>query len=220
MRPQRHSNRGIFMTKSTFGNLFGTTLILSLSSIAMAEEPTISSFDDEFDFIDEGAQNAAQRSDEVTGASDSFDIYDDDDDDFGDFQLSAPIAEADTSIPRLPYPVAGRDPLDGNYAPEIVFTDRDSVVVELPVLITRSPADFSGDFWLNAELLVNGEKAGESRQWFGEASLAQSGPTIAFVMMLAPVNEAVGEVVIQVSRQAGEEAATALFSKSINYNIQ
>jgi hypothetical protein len=208
------------MTKRSINNLFGATLMLSFSSVALADEPTISSFDDEFDFIDEGAANAAHRLNEATEESDSFDLYDDDEDDFGDFQLSAPVVAADSSVPRLPYPVAGRDPLDGNYAAEIVFTDRDSVVVELPVLISRSPADFTGEFWLNSELFINGEKAGESRQWFGNASLAQSGPTIAFVKMLAPVNDALGEVEIQVSRQAGDQEATPLFSQSINYNIQ
>jgi len=205
---------------TSISNLFGASLLISFSTLAMAEEPTVSSFDDEFDFIDEGEANAAQRLNSSTDDSDSFDLYDDDDDDFGDFQLSAPVVSTESSIPRLPYPVAGRDPLDGNYGAEIVFTDRDSVVVELPVLISRSPADFSGDFWLNSELIINGEKAGESRQWFGSASLAQSGPTIAFVKMLAPVNEAVGEVEIQISRQAEDQEATPLFSQSINYNIQ
>jgi hypothetical protein len=208
------------MTKTSFGSLFGSSLLLAFSSLALAEEPVISSFDDEFDFIDEGEANAAHRLNSASHESDSFDLYDDEDDDFGDFQLSAPVLTADSSIPRLPYPVAGRDPLDGNYALEIVFTDRDSVVVELPVLIARSPADFSGEFWLNAELIINGEKAGESRQWFGSASLAQSGPTIAFVKMLAPVGEAVGEVEVHVTRQSGDQASTPLFSQSISYNVQ
>ena len=196
------------------------TFLALFSGLAHANEsdPSVSSIDDEFAFIDEGVRNAAASVDE---SQDSFGFYDDEDEDFGDFQLSAPMPAANHTVSPLPYSVAGRTPLSGNYAPEAIFIDRDSVVTELPVLVARSSADYTNDFWIVGEIYVDGTKVTESRQWFGEASFAVAGPTVAFVKMLAPVPGTEGEIEIRVSKVEGEaNESTALFNQSLQYALQ
>ena len=62
-----------------------------------------------------------------------------DDEEFDDFELRP---KAPRVAPRLPYSLAGKAPLGDNYDATVVFSERDAVVVELPVLVARSPADF------------------------------------------------------------------------------
>ena len=82
----------------------------------------------------------------------------------------APPAAAASS---LSLSVVGKTPLQDNYLPKVVATDRDSIVVELPVLLGRARADFGGEpYWLVAGVYVDGVKVAESRQYVTASSLA------------------------------------------------
>ncbi|MCP4804437.1 MAG: hypothetical protein GY913_01570 [Proteobacteria bacterium] len=191
------------------------TLLAFISAPAMAQD-ALASTDDEFDFLIEGDKNAELLAAESTPDADSFDLYDtEDDDDFADFTLrvEAPAERAPT-VDRMPFGGVGRTALTGNYDAEVVHTDRDSVVVELPVLVAQSGADFSESFWLVGEVLVDGHKVAESRQLVTGSSVALSGPTVAFMKIQAPVTSQSGSIEVRVSKDEGE-----LFTKTTSYSL-
>ncbi len=183
-----------------------------------AQDAESSDYEEEFDFLVEGEKNAARIAATKGASADDFSAYDEEEE-FADFELRP---KAPKVAPRLPYSLAGKAPLGDNYAATVVFSERDAVVVELPVLVARSPADFSGgDFWLVGEALQGGAVVAASRSWVGTGSLAQAGPTLAFVKMLVPVSAAAGDLEIRVSRLGeGESTPTVLFSRSVTYQLR
>jgi hypothetical protein len=201
------------------------TAMAIMSPLAMADEdvviadddPSVSSYEDEFDFLVEGERNAAQMANQAGTEEDDFAMWDDEEgDDFGEFQLRVPDPEP--ALP-LPYSIVGRKPLADNYGASLVFSDRDSVVAELPVLIARNPTDFAADFWLIGELHVNGTKVAETRQMVTAASLAQGGPTVAFLKMMAPVPSKSGELEFKVIKSSDGQAREDLFRKVLPFEI-
>ena len=201
------------------------TALAIMSPLAMADEdvviadddPSVSSYEDEFDFLVEGERNAAQMANQSSEEEDDFAMWDDDEgEDFGEFQLRVPDPEP--ALP-LPYSIVGRKPLMDNYGASVVFSDRDSVVAELPVLIARNPTDFSADFWLVGELHVNGIKVAETRQMVTAGSLAQGGPTVAFLKMMAPVPAKSGDLEFKVFKSSDGQAKEALFRKVLPFEI-
>ncbi|HJN72500.1 MAG TPA: hypothetical protein QGF58_01085 [Myxococcota bacterium] len=173
-------------------------------------QDALASTDDEFDFLVEGDRNAELLAADSAPSADDFDLFDsEEDDDFADFRIvSIPVAQT------LPYGSAGQVPLSGNYDASVVHVDRDSVVVELPVLVGRSPADFEGAYWLVGEVFVDGNKVGETRQMVTASSLAMNGPTVAFLKLQAPVASTDGNVEVKVSKDD-----TALFEKAVDYRL-
>ena len=184
------------------------SLVAFLIAPAFAQD-ALASTDDDFDFLVEGDRNAELLAAESAPSGDDFDLFDGEEDDFTDFQL-----KAEPKAASLPYGSAGQSPLAGNYDASVVHVDRDSVVVELPVLVGRSPADFEGAFWLVGEVFVDGAKVGETRQMVTASSLAMSGPTVAFLKLQAPVASANGNVEVKVSKDD-----TALFTKAVDYRL-
>lgn len=184
------------------------TFAALLISPAFAQD-AVASNDGEFDFLVEGDRNAELIAAQSTVSSNDFDLFDGEEDDFADFRVDvAPKAET------LPYGSAGQAPLSGNYDANVVHVDRDSVVVELPVLVGRSPADFEGTYWLVGEVFVDGNKVGETRQMVTGSSLALSGPTVAFLKLQAPVSATNGNVEVKVSK-----GDTQLFTKAVDYRL-
>ena len=114
----------------------------------------------------------------------------------------------------------GKTPLAGNYPLQIISKDLDAIVVELPVLLAQARSDFQADFWVIAEVRVNGNRIGESRQWVTSASLSDLGASFAWIKMFVPVAEAQGTVEIVVKREgADSEEAAPLFSASVAYEM-
>lgn len=202
--------------------------LLAGPAIAQDEEE-----EDEFGFLDEGDEAAAKTAAEAIHADD-FTI--DEEDDFGDWE-EAPAIERDpgpapemgrrnTSIgtnkaTALPYSVVGKSPLADNYEAQVVFADRDAVVVELPVLVARNPSDFEGRaYWLVGEVYADGMKIAESRQQVTSNAIAQAGPTIAFVKMLVPVPAETGELELRVGRTTSAAGTPdTLFSRQLAYKL-
>ena len=132
-----------------------------------------------------------------------------------------PTGSASPSPPGIQLDVVGKTPLGDNYAPAIVAYDRDSVVVELPVLLGRSRADFDGiAYCIVAEVYSDGHKVSEARQQVTSASLAEFGPSFAFIKMLAPVTAKSGKLEVRLSKASNMSAQpTQLFSRSISYQL-
>jgi hypothetical protein len=186
--------------------------LAALLSFAYAAEDGLA--DDDFSFLDEGDVAAeARAADAVSG--DSFSLYgDEEEEDFADFTLKvdepAPVAPV-----AKPQP-AGKTPLSGNFDARVVSVERESVVVELPVLLGGTD-DVSGEYWLIGEVFVDGNKVGETRQLVTSAAVTSQG-TIAYLKVQAPVQNTAGSVEVRVSKAAGSKK-TALFSRSTSYSL-
>lgn len=184
--------------------------------------------DDEFDFLK--GNDAPKESEPNT----DFDLLDAEEDEFSNFKL----APAETDVEpvevqargqiavssrssKLPFDVAGKVALEDNFPAQVVYVDNDAVVIELPVLVARDAADHGGvSYWLVAEVYSDGMKVAESRQLVNKSSVAQTGPTIAFFKMLAPVPDAAGTLEIRVGQAKGNSGAPeALFTKPVKYKL-
>ena len=117
--------------------------------------------------------------------------------------------------------VEGKTPLTGGFPLKVVSTDLDAVVVELPVLVGRQRADFDGeDFWLLAELWVDGRRVSEQRVMVGGSNFADLGPSLVWFKAFLPVSSSQGTVEVKVQRQpvAGGDPQP-LFSESTSYRL-
>ena len=114
----------------------------------------------------------------------------------------------------------GKRPLAGNYPLQILSKDLDAIVVELPILVAQARSDFQADFWITAEVRVNGNQIGESRQLVNAASLSDLAASFAWIKMFVPVAEAQGTVEFVVKRlDAESEESETLFSVSSAYQL-
>lgn len=143
----------------------------------------------------------------------------------GDFEEDAPRTRAAAASPKAPGPidleVAGKEPLSDNYPVSVVAIDRDAVVVELPVMLSRARAGVTESFMLIGEAYVGGQKVGEVRQLVTPQSLAEFGPTFAFLKMAAPVVEKQGEVKVVVKQaKADGTGSKELFSRVTAYALR
>lgn len=122
---------------------------------------------------------------------------------------------------KMPIDTVGKSVLGDNWAPMVVVTDQDAVVVEIPVLYARSRAEFDGvAYWLVAETYVDGKKVSESRMQVTRDAIADKGPSIQFFRMFAPVPAATGLVEVRVGKAASAAAKpTALFTRSVQYKL-
>lgn len=139
------------------------------------------------------------------------------------FEEPPPVPVA-VVAPVLPGPialeVAGKEPFADNYPAAIVAVDRDDVVVELPVLVAKSRAG-AVPFVIIAQFYAGTQKVGEVRQSFDAASLAEFGPTFAFLKVVAPVVDGKGELKVIVSKaKADGTAPTALFTRAVPYTLK
>ena len=186
-------------------------ILAALLSISTAYAQDDGLVDDDFSFLEEGELAAeAREADNVNG--DSFSLYgEDEDEDFADFTL-----KAEPSEPPAPTVKAnGKVPLSGNFDASVVGVERDSVVVELPVLL-GSKTDVDGEYWLVGEVFVDGAKVGETRQLVNANAVSTN--TVAYLKVQAPVRKSSGSVEVRVSQNDGGKN-TALFSKSTSYRL-
>lgn len=192
-------------------------LILSLFATApaafAAEAANTAAAEEEDDlaFLKEGEEAAKQKAAEQKAvSSDSFSIYDGADEEFADFTV-APKPKPAPKAPQV-------EPLSAVSPAQVVFSNADSIVVELPVLLARTPADVDGDFWLVGEVFVEGKKVAETRQFVSASGLAQLGPTTAFLKLQAPVSAPVGQVEMKVS-QVTSAGTKPLFTQQVKYRL-
>jgi len=161
-----------------------------------------------------GAPEEDEEPDEFDDLED-FDLPEDDPPDdivpLGDFEDDEPFefdapppkpepAATPASPGRITLEVAGKEPLSDNYPLSVVAVDRDSVVVELPVLVARSRVGVDKGFLVYGEVFVGATRVAEVRQMVEPASLAEFGPTFVFLKVLAPVVESQGEIKVVVQK--------------------
>lgn len=166
---------------------------------------------------------------------DSFDTMEfDEPDDFGlledepdellrDFEEPplSPAPMTPTGPGTIDLDVAGKEPLQDNYPVTVVAVDRDAVVVELPVLLSRSRVAVTEPFLINADIRVADTTVTTVSQVVHPASLAEFGPSFTWIKALAPVIEPMGEiaVVISTSDLEGTEV-NELFTRVTPYALR
>jgi len=125
------------------------------------------------------------------------------------------------SSTKMPLDVVGKDVLGDNWGPQIVISDADAVVVEIPVLFARDRAAFDGvAYWLVAETYADGKKVAESRMQVTRDAIADKGPSIQFFRLFTPVAAAAGVIEVKVGKASSSAAKpTLLFTRSVGYKL-
>ena len=124
------------------------------------------------------------------------------------------------AVAKVSLETSGKMPLVGNYNGTIVVKDIDSLVVELPVLVARDSSDYvGGEYWIAAEVTVDGKRVTESRQLVTRASVADLGPTVIWMKSNVPVNSDRGSVEIKVSKISSTGNIQSLFTKNVDYSL-
>ena len=216
-------------------NCLFAALLLAISPVGAQnpeeESPIIEDDDLEFDLpeeaIPEDAKKSADDKDEF-----QFDLEEDDDsmEDFSNTPAPKPSVPAATRAAAAASPPAakgpltldfiGKKPLDDNYPLQILAMERDAIVIELPVLVARSRVAVTDGFQLIGVVFVGEKKVTEIRQLFLPQSIAEFGPTVAFLKALVPVDEASGQVAILVKQAALDGSGTkTLFGRTTNYSL-
>lgn len=196
-----------------FGALSFSLLGLANAAVAAeTEAEAASSEDDEFDFLNEGDEAAADKADKAIHGDD-FDPFElEDDDDFSAFGSAKP---APAPVPRAA-PASGKSALGDHFPVQVVQTLPGAVVVELPVVIgTRS--EVQADYWLVGEVFVDGKKVGESRQLVMASALSEASAT-TYLKLHAPVSSQQGQVEVQVS-QIVNGKSQALFGRKAAFRL-
>lgn len=129
-----------------------------------------------------------------------------------------PPLMAAVSKPVRPVAV-GRTPLADNYPIEVVSTDLESVVIELPVLTSQRRTDLSGEFWLIGEVYLDGSKVSESRSLITPAGATEDSPSFVWIKAQAPAAESTGTVEIKMSRQEVGGTSSPLFTTRTDFKL-
>ena len=117
--------------------------------------------------------------------------------------------------------VAGKNPLQDNYALSVLAVERDAILVELPVLVARSRIGLEQEFLLQAEFMAGGIKVGQIQTMVTKASLAEFGPSFAFLQFLAPVIETQGKIEVIVKQLSLDgSSSTELFRRVTPYKLR
>lgn len=208
--------------------------LLSLMGTAFAEEsaagPAVSVADDEDDFFTTPPPNAERGANAGVPSSDAFkeeESFDipvtlSEEQLAAEAKLKAAIAaeraaEKVTST-AMPVNTAGAKPLTDNWAPSVSVSDRDAVVVDMPVLYAMSKKDFDGTaYWLVAEVFADGKKVAEGRTNVTKEAVADKGPSVQFFRLFAPVGAAAGVLEVKVSRTPQGGKSELLFTRSVKY---
>ena len=174
------------------------------------------------DVTDEPKDEPSPRSEgEMLG--DFSDLGGGDDDFMQDFtKVEKKKASSPAAMPGpIKLQVNGKDAWADNYPLSLLAVDRDAVVVELPVLVAKSRVGNDDGFALVAEAWVGKTKTASVVQTFTPASLAEFGPTFAFVKMVVPVVENKGEVKVVIHKAAKDgSGATEVFARTTPYALQ
>lgn len=147
-----------------------------------------------------------------------------------DIEIQAPIKVVEppkVEVPkgppnRIPLDLTGKTPLADNWAPQIVITDTDAVVIEIPVLYANAGAGFDGTtYWLVAEVFADGVKVSESRTQVSKDTVSKAGASVQFFRMFSPVPAKSGVLEVKVSKLGTSTSAkpALLISRSVNYAL-
>ncbi len=115
--------------------------------------------------------------------------------------------------------VAQMAPLGDHFQVRILAHEPDALLIELPILVAKSPSSFQGpNYWLVVEIFVGGKKVGDHRLMVSRQTLATMGPTHAWVKALVPTPKPQGELTIRVLRlDAGSSEIRPVFQRKLTY---
>lgn len=122
---------------------------------------------------------------------------------------------------RLPVDLNGKTVLADNWAPTIVATDVDAVLLEVPVLYASNGTGFDGTaYWLVAEVYADGKKITESRTQVSKESVSPKGASVQFFRLFAPVAAPTGVLEVRVSKlPTAAPKPSLLFVRTVNYTL-
>lgn len=121
---------------------------------------------------------------------------------------------------RLPIDLNGKTVLADNWAPTLVATDADSVLLEVPVLYAVNGTGFDGAaYWLVAEVFQDGQKITESRTQVSKESVSAKGASVQFFRLFTPVKAGTGVVEVRVSKLGANNKSSLLFVRTVNYTL-
>jgi hypothetical protein len=112
---------------------------------------------------------------------------------------------------------SGCTPLADNYPLEIARAGLDTIVVELPVLVSQRRSEVSGEFWLIGEVYLDGRRISESRSLVTAAATPEDSPGFVWIKAQAPIIESDGTVEVRLTRQEVGGASRALFTRKASY---
>lgn len=213
------------------------TVLLALSEFAFADTPiqlppkdgTESLPDIMPDLPERGGveipedRGLPEEPDDFDEPEESFDLLEDDFDmDSMPEPPDAPLrsaVQAPQRIGAISLDVAGMTPLVGNYPIDIVNIDRDSVVIELPVLVARSRYELQSPFTLAFDVVANEVLVAQMKQDITAAALAEYGPSFCFAKIMVPVTEGIGDISVTVSKVDEAGASVELFTTVTPYAL-
>jgi hypothetical protein len=135
-------------------------------------------------------------------------------------QRKTASAPAPTGPGPVALDVAGKQPLADNYPLTVLNVDRDAVVVELPILLARSRVAIDKPFSITVEVSADDTRVSRVTQIIDPESLAEFGPTFAFMKIMAPVLEKDGRITVKVSRANPDGSQPVeLFTRSTPYAL-
>jgi len=112
----------------------------------------------------------------------------------------------------------GLAPLGDHFPLTIVKREADSAIIELPILVANRIQDHAGkDFWIIADILVDGQRVGESRHLVTGNSIAATGSTFVWIKATAPLDAPDGTIGVKISYAPVRGSETPLFTRSVSY---
>ena len=216
--------------------------LLLIGPQALAEDAET---DDEFGFLEEGERNRAKvEADRAPNASifleeeddaspmweagdsgEPFNTIDDDlaeDDDLDadlDMNLDPMDSDPIEDMVGLGPDMRGMTPLGDHFDLSVARSPLGPLVVELPVLVARTPSDLVGDLWIVADFYVDGRKTGEARHFFTPDSASEMGATYAWLKTTVPVSSPSGLAEIRVfSAPPGKKESLLFVRKAVFTN--
>ena len=112
-------------------------------------------------------------------------------------------------------------PLSDNFPLTLVDKAQGQITVELPVLVAQDSSDFSGeDYWLVAQVVVNGTPISEGRHLITPSAISPTGPTKVWFKLAVPVDGPEADVKVKILQApARGGSAQPLFSRSLTVRM-
>lgn len=143
-----------------------------------------------------------------------FDLLDLDGDDEPLFHAKSLESKNEIVIPSI----IAKVPLQDNYEPAVSKLSHDALIVDVPVLLSKSKmtALFDGEFQLVGQVVCNGKVLSKSVVFVEKEMLAEFGPTFAFMRFMFSIDEESGSFSIEMFKKS-DEIINRLWVRQVQY---
>lgn len=143
-----------------------------------------------------------------------FDLLDLDGDDDPLFHAKSLESKNEIAIPSI----IAKVPLQDNYEPVVSKLAHDALIVDVPVLLSKSKltASFDNEFQLIGQIVCNGKILSKSVVFVEKEMLAEFGPTFAFMRFMFSVDKESGTFSIEMFKKS-DEMIDNLWVRKIQY---